>query len=103
LTWAANRRQAAGVNRSTASELAGNSVLHSASAGAYFTVRCQAYPGHGIRIEVEDLGGHWQPGRPDSRPHGLDIIGALTGPDGWGAGTTTQGNRIVWARLDQPA
>jgi anti-sigma regulatory factor (Ser/Thr protein kinase) len=85
-----------------ASELAANSVLHSASADAYFTVRCQAYPGH-VRIEVEDLGGPWQPGRPDSRPHGLDIIRALTGPDGWGAGTTAQGNRIVWARLDQPA
>ena len=85
-----------------ASELAANSVLHSASAGAYFTVRCRAYPGH-VRIEVEDLGGPWRPGRPDSRPHGLDIIRALTGPDGWGADTTAEGNRIVWARLDKPA
>jgi two-component sensor histidine kinase len=86
-----------------ASELAANSVLHSASAGAYFTVRCQVCPGHRIRIEVEDLGGPWQSGQPDSRPHGLDIIRALTGPDGWGTDTTAQGNRIVWARLDQPA
>ena len=85
-----------------ASELAANSVLHSASAGEHFTVRCQAYPGH-VRVEVEDLGGPWQPGQPDSRPHGLDIIVALTGPDGWGAHTTGQGNRIVWARLDQSA
>jgi anti-sigma regulatory factor (Ser/Thr protein kinase) len=84
-----------------ASELAANSVLHSASAGAYFTVRCQASPGR-VRIEVEDLGGPWQPGRPDSRPHGLDIIRALTGPGGWGTDTTAQGNRIVWAQLDSP-
>ena len=64
------------------------------------TVRCQACPGH-VRVEVEDLGGVWQPGQPDSRPHGLDIIVALTGPDGWGTRTTGQGNRVVWARLDQ--
>ena len=85
-----------------ASELAANSVLHSASAGEHFTVRCQACPGH-VLIEVEDLGGPWRPGRPDSRPHGLDIIRALTGPDGWGADRTAEGNRVVWARLDQPA
>ena len=87
-----------------ASELAANSVLHSASADEHFTVRCQACPGH-VRIEVEDLGGPWHPGhpgQPDSRPHGLDIITALTGPDGWGVDTTSQGNRIVWALLDQP-
>jgi len=84
-----------------ASELAANSVLHSASADEHFTVRCQACPGH-VRVEVEDLGGPWHRGRPDSRPHGLDIITALTGPDGWGVDTTSQGNRIVWALLDQP-
>ncbi len=38
--------------------------------------------------------------KPDDRPHGLDVIEALTGPDGWGVGTTTSGSRIVWARLD---
>ena len=83
-----------------ASELAANSVLHSASADEHFTVRCQACPGQ-VRIEVEDLGGPWHPGQPDSRPHGLDIIVALTGPDGWGTRITRQGNRIVWGRLDQ--
>jgi hypothetical protein len=56
-----------------------------------------------VRIEVEDLGGPWRSGQPDVRPHGLDIITALTGPDGWGADTTGQGNRIVWARLGQSA
>ena len=83
------------------SELAANSVMHSASAGEFFTVRCEAHPGY-IWIEVEDLGGPWQPTQPDGRPHGLDIITALAGPDNWGADTTSDGDRIVWARLDLP-
>jgi len=84
-----------------ASELAANSVLHSASAGEFFTVRCQAHPGY-VWIEVEDLGGPWQLAQPDGRSHGLDIISALAGPGNWGAGTTSDGDRIVWARLDLP-
>jgi len=84
-----------------ASELATNSVLHSASAGEYFTVRCQVHPGR-VRIEVEDLGGPWQLRQPDDRPHGLDLIGALAGPGNWGADTTSDGDRIVWVRLDLP-
>jgi hypothetical protein len=54
-----------------------------------------------VQIEVEDLGGPWHPGQPDGRPHGLDIIGALTGPDGWETDTADEGNRIVRARLDR--
>ena len=84
-----------------ASELAANSVLHSASAGEFFTVRCEPRPGY-LWIEVEDLGGPWQPAQPDDRLHGLDIIGALAGPDNWGAGTTSDGDRIVWVRLGLP-
>ncbi len=84
-----------------ASELAANSVAHSASGGEFFTVRCEAYPDY-VWIEVEDLGGPWQLRQPDGRPHGLDIIGALVGPDNWGTDTTSDGNRIVWARLDLP-
>ena len=84
-----------------ASELAANSVLHSASAGEFFTVRCDAHPGY-IWIEVEDLGGPWQLRQPDDRPHGLDLIGALAGPGHWGADTTSDGDRIVWVRLDLP-
>jgi hypothetical protein len=84
-----------------ASELAANAVLHSASAGEFFTVRCQARPGH-VWIEVEDLGGPWQPGPPGDRPHGLDIVRALAGPGNWGTRTTSEGNRIVWARLHLP-
>ena len=59
-----------------ASELAANSVVHSASGGEFFTVRCETYPDY-VWIEVEDLGGPWQLRQPDDRPHGLDIIGAL--------------------------
>ena len=83
------------------SELAANSVMHSASAGEFFTVRCDVHPGY-LWIEVEDLGGPWQLAQPDDRPHGLDIIGALAGPDNWGTDTTSDGDRIVWARLDLP-
>lgn len=84
-----------------ASELAANAVLHSASAGEFFTVRCQARHGY-VWIEVQDLGGPWQPSPPGDRPHGLDIIDALTGPANWGTRTTSDGDRIVWARLHLP-
>jgi hypothetical protein len=35
----------------------------------------------------------------DDRPHGLAIAEALTGPEGRGVETTSDGDRIVWARL----
>ncbi len=82
-----------------ASELASNSILHSASQGDLFTIRAELYPDY-VWIEVEDRGGPWQSMRPDDRPHGLDVIEALTGPDGWGVEPTPGGGRIVWARLD---
>lgn len=81
-----------------ASELAANAVTHSASAGEFFTVRCEIYPGY-IWIECEDLGGPWHCKPTDDRPHGLDIIEALVGPDNWGVETTSDGDRVVWARL----
>jgi len=84
-----------------ASELASNAVTHSGSHGEFFTVRCQLYPDY-VWIEVEDLGGEWHCRHPDDRPHGLDIINALVGPDDWGVETTNDGDRIVWARLDLP-
>jgi len=80
-----------------ASELATNAAVHSASQGQFFTVRCQADPGH-VRIEVEDLGGPWQPRLPGDRPHGLDIIGALAGSGHWGI-DGDQAGRTAWARL----
>jgi serine/threonine-protein kinase RsbW len=81
-----------------ASETAANAVLHSASAGKSFTIRCQASPGH-LRLEVEDLGGPWHQRSPGDRPHGLDILATLTGPDGWGTQPASAGRRIVWAEL----
>jgi anti-sigma regulatory factor (Ser/Thr protein kinase) len=84
-----------------ASELAANAILHSRSRAAHFTLRTELHPGH-VRIEAEDLGGPWRRRRPDDRPHGLDVVEALTGPGGWGTETTTHGGRLVWARLDLP-
>jgi histidine kinase-like protein len=81
-----------------ASELAANAIIHTRSRGSTFTVRCQLSPGT-ARIEVEDLGGPWRTRQPADRPHGLDIIAALAGPDGWGTEPTGTGGRVVWAEL----
>jgi anti-sigma regulatory factor (Ser/Thr protein kinase) len=81
-----------------ADELAANAITHTRSRGSTFTVRCQLTPG-AARIEVEDLGGPWRPRTPGDRPHGLDIIQALTGLGGWGTQPADTGSRIVWARL----
>lgn len=81
-----------------AHELAANAILHSRSRGSFFEVRCALSLGT-ARIEVEDKGGPWRPRTPDDRPHGLDIVQALTGPDGWGTQATSTGGRLTWARL----
>jgi serine/threonine-protein kinase RsbW len=81
-----------------ASELAANCIMHTHSRGNTFRVRCQLSPGT-ARIEVEDMGGPWRPRTPDDRPHGLDIIQALAGHDGWGTQATGTGSRLTWARL----
>jgi len=81
-----------------ADELAANAIVHSRSRGSTFTIRCQV-SARTARIEVEDLGGPWRPRNPGDRPHGLDIIQALTGPDQWGTQVTSTGGRIAWARL----
>jgi anti-sigma regulatory factor (Ser/Thr protein kinase) len=82
-----------------ADELAVNAIVHTRSRGGSFRVRCQLSP-RTARVEVEDLGGPWRQQRnPGDRPHGLDIIQALTGPDGWGTQATGTGGRMVWAQL----
>lgn len=81
-----------------ASELAANAILHGHSAGHSFTIRCQASPGQ-LRIEAEDAGGPWRQRTHGDRPHGLDIVQALTGPDRWGTHPAGTGGRIVWAEL----
>jgi len=80
------------------SELAANAVLHSNSAGQSFTVRARP-AGTGLHLEVEDLGGPWDPApRDTTRPHGLDVIQALAGPGNWGINGDSTG-RTAWARL----
>src|ERR1035437_2570245 len=84
------------------SELASNAVLHSASRGAFFTVRAELHADY-VWVEAEDLGGPWRSRQHDDRPHGLDVVEALTGPDGWGTEPAGDGGRVVWARLDLAA
>ena len=80
------------------SELATNAVLHSESRGQFFTVRAHVHDTW-CRLEVEDGGGRWDTHPRDStRPHGLDVIQALTGPGNWGVDGDSSG-RVVWARL----
>jgi anti-sigma regulatory factor (Ser/Thr protein kinase) len=83
------------------SELAANAVVHSASRGQFFTVRAEVFPSY-VWVEAEDLGGPWRRRKAEDRPHGLDVVEALTGPNGWGVETTTGGGRVVWARIDLP-
>jgi len=46
------------------------------------------------------MGGPWRRRKhDDDRPHGLDIVEALTGPGGWGTEAASDGGRIVWAGL----
>jgi hypothetical protein len=70
--------------------------------GQFFTVRAEIFPGY-LWLEVEDLGGPWNPKPRDAaRPHGLDVIEALTGQDNWGVAGTEAG-RVVWCRLEMKA
>jgi anti-sigma regulatory factor (Ser/Thr protein kinase) len=81
-----------------ADELAANCVLHTRSRGEFFRIRCELSP-RSVRVEAEDMGGPWRRGKPGDRPHGLDIVETLAGPNGWGTETIGDGGRIVWARL----
>ena len=57
--------------------LASNCVMHTHSRSEFFRVRCELSP-RSARIEVEDMGGPWRTRKDDDRPHGLDIVEALT-------------------------
>jgi anti-sigma regulatory factor (Ser/Thr protein kinase) len=81
------------------SELAANAIVHSASRGQFFTIRAEVFPDY-VWVEAEDLGGPWRRRQADDRPHGLEVVEALTGAGGWGVESTTGGGRVVWARLD---
>ena len=79
------------------SEFASNAVLHSLSKVGTYTVRVQRYWSY-VYIEVEDDGGTWHFPEYDGRPHGLEVVSALTGRD-WGMDPVGDGHRIVWARV----
>ena len=84
------------------SELATNSVLHSASRqpGGTFTVYAEMHPDYAW-IEVRDNGGPWkEPGHRDDRPHGLGIVRELAAD--WGIDGDALTGWIVWARLEWP-
>ena len=77
-----------------ASELAANSVVHSAS--KMFVMRCEIFSAY-VWIESQDSGADWKPRQPDDRPHGTDLIELLAAE--WGTERSTQGDRITWARV----
>ena len=81
------------------SELASNAIVHSASRGEFFTVRAEWHPDY-VWVAAEDLGGPWCHRQSEDRPHGLDVVEALVGPDGWGVEPISGGRRVVWARFD---
>ncbi|MGP0002231.1 MAG: ATP-binding protein [Acetobacteraceae bacterium] len=82
-----------------ASEFATNAVLYSRSRGGHFTIRVKLY-GDYVRLECQDAGGAWRGKRHTAdRPHGLDIVDTLTGPDHWGTERTPDDTRVVWATL----
>ena len=82
-----------------ASEFAANAILHSRSRGGHFTIRMKRYGDH-VRLECQDAGGAWRGRRrKDDRPHGLDIVEVLAGPDHWGAERAADDTRVVWATL----
>jgi anti-sigma regulatory factor (Ser/Thr protein kinase) len=83
-----------------ASEFGANAILHSRSRGGHFTIRVKLR-GEYLRLECHDTGGPWRGRRhATGRPHGLDIVEALTGPDHWGTEQTPGGTRVVWATLE---
>lgn len=84
------------------SELATNAVLYSRSKDdGKFTLRVSVHAGY-VWIECEDAVGPWLARPDDGRPHGLDVVQALCGQDGWGADDLDGGHagRVVWARLE---
>ena len=80
------------------SELASNAVMCSTSCDEFFFVRVELNSDY-VLAEVEDLGPLCHCEQSDGSPRSLDLVGALVGPDDWGVQSTSDGRRIVWARL----
>ena len=79
------------------SELASNAVLHSRSSDGEFAIGVEVYQSY-VYVEVQDEGDPWHCPEHDGRPHGLDIVTALTGRD-WGVDHHKNGHRAVRARV----
>jgi anti-sigma regulatory factor (Ser/Thr protein kinase) len=86
------------------SELVTNAVIHPASrAGDRIGLRIEV-GAHGVRVEVSDAGGGFDPDHPEPRPperggRGLLLVDRLSSR--WGAGRTGAGVRFrVWFELD---
>jgi two-component sensor histidine kinase len=82
-----------------ASELATNAIVHSRSAGGFFTVRITVSAGW-CWIEVTDDGGPWTlrgPGLAD-RMHGLGLVESIAGQGNMDLEGDHDG-RTVWVRL----
>jgi anti-sigma regulatory factor (Ser/Thr protein kinase) len=84
------------------SEIATNAVVHSESAGEFFTVRAELHGDDYLWLECEDLGGTWHCKTDEDYPHGIGIVNALAGEDNWGVDGDHSG-RVVWCRLSLPA
>jgi serine/threonine-protein kinase RsbW len=86
------------------SELASNSVIHSASRqpGGTFTVRAAIHQGSHVRVEVEDQGGPWGPCSSENgqHGHGLHIVSQLA--RAWGITGDSATGWTVWFELDFP-
>ena len=87
------------------SELASNSVIHSASRqpGGTFTVRTATHDGGGVRVEVEDQGGLWGSSSSENgqHGHGLHIVSQLA--CAWGITGDSATGRTVWFELECPS
>ena len=85
-----------------ASELAANAIVHSASrpSSSPSAPSCTRIMS-GSKPKTSAAPG--AAGSPTAARTAWTWSEALTGPDGWGVETTTDGGRIVWARLDLDA
>lgn len=81
-----------------ASELATNAVLHSRSAGGFYTVKVWVSAGW-LWIECTDDGGPWVLRGQADRMHGLGLVEGIAGMHNLDI-EGGDGGRTIWVRLD---
>ena len=80
-----------------------NAVLHSASRGEFFTVRAELHPDY-VWVEAEDLGGPWRyTAAPTTARTASTWWKRLPARTAGEPTATSDGGRVVWARLDLAA